>query len=119
MPKPSTGLRALHFPIKTEKHNTMNYIIHPEEIIRRACDSYFPVKGSAALLDQCSKKELERAATVVAMQLADFHPEGAGFGSSDFTFLLKDFFQELIYWKGLHQELKTDFPNGRLEVVAL
>ena len=97
----------------------MNYIIHPEEIIRRACDSYFPVKGSAALLDQCSTEELKRAATCVAQQLADTWEEGHGFGSSDFTFLLQDFFMELIYWKGLHKELKTDFPNGCLEVVAL
>lgn len=71
------------------------------------------------LINQCSIEELERGATCVAQQLADIWEEGHGFGSSDFTFLLQDFFMELIYTKGLHQELKTDFPNGCLEVVAL
>ena len=96
----------------------MNYIIYPEAILDRTHNTSTPVKGSIALINQCSIEELERAATCVAMQLADTWEEGHGFGSSDFTFLLKDFFMELIYIKGLEQELKTDFPNGCLEVVA-
>ena len=97
----------------------MNYIIYPEAILDRTLNTSHPVKGSMDLINQCSIEELERAATCVAQQLADTWEEGHGFGSSDFTFLLQDFFMELIYTKGLHKELKTDFPNGCLEVVAL
>lgn len=97
----------------------MNYIISPEAILDRTLNTSHPVKGSMDLINQCSIEELESAATCVADQLAFSWDEDQGFGSSDFTFLLQDFFMELIYTKGLHKELKTDFPNGYLEVVAL
>ena len=62
-----------------------------------------------------SSHSLHSIAIDVADELADTWPEGEGFGSSDGTYVVKDFLDRLIYATGL--PFKTGWVDHRLAVI--
>ena len=95
----------------------MNYILTPLQIICRA----EMVKGAHLMLSRVSAAlsnshhSLHSTAIDVADELADTWNKDEGFGSSDGTYVVKDFLDRLIYLTGL--PYKTDWVDRRLAVV--
>lgn len=78
-------------------------IYDPQRLIDRALQSGFISK------EEARERATLNVATEVAEETSADWPEGEGFGSSDFTYELKDFLDGLGY--------HTDFDNGTLVVV--
>jgi hypothetical protein len=80
--------------------------VSPEDILYRA------VLGGFITIDEWESPKFVAAAESAAQHLRESWPEGEGFGSSDFTSLLKDFLNEAgvkTAWTG---------PGGSLERVT-
>ena len=97
----------------------MRYILTPQDIIHRAEN----MNGAKVMLCgvrqalACSCHSLHSIAIDVADELADTWPEGEGFGSSDGTYVVKDFLDRLIYATGL--PFKTGWVDHRLAVIGI
>lgn len=88
----------------------MNYLVHPSTILERA----LTVEGFSKIVleNKIEISTLLKKATAVAEEWTlDWNDED-GFGSSDGTYLLKDFIDTVIYGKGY----KTKF-NPFLSIV--
>lgn len=90
----------------------MNYIMYPEQIMNRAAR----VAGYE-LLPEVGEGIQNEIATDVAEQLAYDWPEGEGFGSSDGTYVVMDYINQLIYATGAN--LRTGFVGGYLTVMEI
>lgn len=92
----------------------MNYIVNPKTIVERAetINGYDKIKPFLDKVDDV----LLTAEDVAAEWTLNQNPE-EGFGSSDTTFLLKDYIDCLINEAGMWGQLKTAFPNGFLGIV--
>ena len=92
----------------------MNYLVNPSNIVSRALgiDSFKQMISD----EQVQFSELVDTSVEIAEQWTDDWDEGYGFGSSDGTYLLKDFMDTIIgsYTKGY----KTIF-NPSLSIVKL
>lgn len=89
-----------------------NLIFSPQRLIDRAKT----VNGIYWLQDVTRMYEHYDLAEQVAQEWTDDWDDGDGFGSSDFTFALKDFIDQLIAIK--KQPLKTVF-NPYLSIVKI
>lgn len=93
----------------------MNYLIHPETLMFNAKSR---IKGFSEMITHGSVQQhtLLELATEVAEEWTNDWDEDQGFGSSDGTYLLKDFIDTIIssYTKGY----KTVF-NPSLSIVKL
>ena len=76
------------------------YVVHPEDILARA------IAGGFISREQASHRDVRYAAQVEAEDLASRWPEGEGFGSSDFTAVLRGFLDSI--------GVKTHYVGGRL-----
>ena len=78
----------------------MNYLVHPSDIVSKAfgIDSFKQMIND----EQVQFSELVDTSIEIAEQWTDDWDEGHGFGSSDGTYLLKDFIDTIIssYTKG-------------------
>jgi len=95
----------------------MNYILTPQEIIRRAENmngAKIMLSGSRQAL-AFTWHSLHSIAIEVAEELADTWPEGEGFGSSDGTYVVKDFLDRVITHSAL--PYKTGWVDHRLAVI--
>ena len=92
----------------------MNYLVHPSNIVSKALgiDSFKQMIND----EQVQFSELVDTSVEIAEQWTDDWDEGHGFGSSDGTYLLKDFMDTIIgsYTKGY----KTIF-NPSLSVAKI
>ena len=93
---------------RSPKRNTgrHDWVVSPEAILHRA------VLGGLITIDEWHSPKFVAAAESAAQHLRESWPEGAGFGSSDFTSLLMDFLSEAgvkTAWTG---------PRGSLERVT-
>ena len=68
----------------------------------------FPVRGRYVDVEITYSDAVVSALGEVAMDWSDW-PEDQGFGSSDMTFVRKDFIDTMISIAGLYDEYKTDF----------
>ena len=96
----------------------MTYLIHPTQLVFRA-------KANIAGFNEMVKDEeipqwdLLEAATEVSEEWTNSWDEDQGFGSSDGTYMLKEFIDSvigLVHWKNHKKEYSTKF-NPMLEVV--
>jgi len=87
-----------------------NLLFNPMRLLERAKN----IKGIYWLTDISSINEQYNLAQEIAEEWTNDWDEDEGFGSSDFTFALKDFIDELIRRK--KQPLKTVF-EPYLEIV--
>ncbi len=90
----------------------MDYFFHPDALI----ESGQKLNGSQIVFDVVPQPVLEELAYEVAYEWTDDWGKDEGFGSSDFTYALKDYMDSLIRYKRL--PYKTDF-NPYLSVVKL
>ena len=78
----------------------MNYLVHPSDIVSKAfgIDSFKKMIND----EQVQFSELVDTSIEIAEQWTDDWDDGHGFGSSDGTYLLKDFIDTIIssYTKG-------------------
>ena len=72
----------------------MNYLVHPSDIVSKAfgIDSFKQMIND----EQVQFSELVDTSIEIAQQWTDDWDEGHGFGSSDGTYLLKDFIDTII-----------------------
>ena len=92
----------------------MNYIVNPKTIVETAktINGYEKIKP---FLDKVNDVLLT-AEGVAGEWTLNQNPD-EGFGSSDTTFLIKDYIDCLIAEAGMWGQLKTAFPNGFLGIV--
>lgn len=90
----------------------MDYLFHPEALI----ESGKKLNGSQIVFDALPQNVIYELANEVAYEWTDDWGTDEGFGSSDFTYALKDFIDTLISYKRL--PVKTDF-NPYLSVVKV
>ena len=94
----------------------MNYLIHPESLI-------FQSKAHIAGFNEMVRDEeipqwdLLQTATEIAEEWTDDWDEDQGFGSSDGTFMIKDFIDTVIACF-TNRKYKTDFKPS-LQIVKL
>ena len=92
----------------------MNYVMYPQQIINRAnC-----MVGVTEMINETGirKKVQMDIAKMVAEELAENWPEDEGFGSSDGTYVVKDYLDSLIYMTNINY--RTAWINNRLGVEA-
>ena len=91
----------------------MNYLIHPQSLIFNA----HRIDGFTQMITdkQIHQWDLLETAQQVSEECNIDWPEGDGFGSSDMTYLLKDFIDRLI-WRFASGRLMTKF-NPSLSIV--
>lgn len=72
-----------------------NYLVHPDTLISRA-KGY--ITGFSDMVDKesISEAKLNEIAVEVAQEWTNDWDEGEGFGSSDGTFMLKEFIDSII-----------------------
>lgn len=90
-----------------------DFLVEPETLIFRAesMDNWLIIKS------KISNKDLKEIATEVAMSWTeDYRDSDEGFGSSDGTFMLKEFLDDAISVSQLNY--KSDFVNNRLAIVS-
>ena len=90
----------------------MEYIMYPEQIMNRA-----ERVAGYELIGNVDTNVMNDIATDVAEQLAYDWPEGEGFGSSDGTYVVMDYINQLIYATGVN--LRTGFVGGYLTVMEI
>lgn len=80
----------------------MSKLVHPTELVRyaRGTKGYDNIKG-------LSEADEIRLAEQVVYEWESQYPEGAGFGSSDYTFMVQDFLDYVI--RVTKSNLKTQF----------
>lgn len=76
------------------------YVVSPDALIARAVTSGFITP------DKANQRDVQRAAQYVAEDISERWPEGEGFGSSDYTYALKQFLDEI--------GVAAHFVGGRL-----
>jgi len=77
-----------------------DWVVSPDSLLHRG------VLSGLVTIDEATGEAGTFAAQCVCERLRDSWPDGEGFGSSDFTYLLQDFLSEL--------GVKTGFVDGRL-----
>ena len=92
----------------------MNYVMYPQQIINRA-------NGMVGVTEMIEKYDIQpnvqmEYAEMVAEELAETWPEGEGFGSSDGTYVVKDYLDSLINGAHLNSVYQTAWINNRLGV---
>lgn len=90
-----------------------NFLVEPEALIFKAesMDNWSQIKS------QINEKDLIEIATSIAIDWTDdYRDSDQGFGSSDGTFMLKEFLDDAIYFSKLNY--KADFINNRLKIVS-
>jgi hypothetical protein len=92
----------------------MNYLIHPESLIFQS-KAY--IKGFNEMIgtEEIPQWDLLQTATEVAEEWTDGWDEDQGFGSSDGTFMLKEFIDNVIVMF-TNRNYKTEF-NPSLQIV--
>ena len=95
----------------------MNYLISPETLVFNAKAR---IKGFNEMIgtEQIPQWDLLETATEVAEEWTNDWDEDQGFGSSDGTFMLKDFIDNVIYQFTSLNIYKTEF-NPSLQIVKL
>ena len=82
----------------------MNYLVHPSNIVSRALgiDSFKQMIND----EQVQFSELVDTSVQIAEEWTNDWDEGCGFGSSDGTYLLKDFIDTIIssYTKSIYKK---------------
>jgi len=82
----------------------MNYLVHPQHIVSRALgiDSFKQMIND----EQVQFSELVDTSVQIAEEWTNDWDEGCGFGSSDGTYLLKDFIDTIIssYTKSIYKK---------------
>ena len=96
----------------------MNYLIHPETLMFNAKSR---INGFSEMITHGSVQQhtLLELATEVAEEWTNDWDEDQGFGSSDGTYMLKEFIDSvigLVHWKQQRWKYSTEF-NPVLEVV--
>ena len=91
----------------------MNYLVHPEQLVFRA-KGYIAGFNEMVRDEEIPQWDLLELATEVATDWTNDWDEGHGFGSSDGTYMLKDFIDTVIsstyMKKGMDSGLyKTEF----------
>jgi hypothetical protein len=89
-----------------------DFLIQPETLIFKAesVDNWFAVRS------EINNKDLNEIATEVAMSWTeDYRDSDQGFGSSDGTYMLKEFLDNAISFS--KTKFKTDFINNRLSII--
>ena len=91
-----------------------NYLITPEDLVGRAMS----VKGfrDVYLNEGIGPDVLRTTANVIAAEWANDWSEGEGFGSSDATYMVKEYIQEVLIYGGVSHRFQVDF-TPTLEVV--
>ena len=89
----------------------MNYLVHPSWLTERAKT----IKGFNMI--EADPIRMKAVAEETAEEWTNDWPDGEGFGSSDHTFMLKDFIDTLIYCEQKSDKFKTGFFPSTLEVV--
>lgn len=95
----------------------MNYLVHPSNIVSKALgiDSFKQMISD----EQVQFSELVDTSVEIAEEWTNDWDEDQGFGSSDGTYMLKEFIDSvigLVHWKHHKKEYSTEF-NPVLEVV--
>jgi hypothetical protein len=95
----------------------MNYLISPESLVFNA-KAY--IKGFNEMIgtEEIPQWDLLKAATEVAEEWTNDWPEDEGFGSSDGTFMIKDFIDNVIHQFTSLNIYKTEFKPS-LQIVKL
>lgn len=95
----------------------MNYLISPETLVFNAKAR---IKGFNEMIgaEQIPQWDLLETATEVAEEWTNDWDEDQGFGSSDGTYMLKDFIDNVIYQFTSLNIYKTEF-NPSLQIVKL
>ena len=90
----------------------MNYVMYPQQIINRANG----MVGVTEMINETGIREKVQMdiATMIAEELADSWDEDDGFGSSDGTYVVKDYLDSLIYMTNINYQ--TAWINNRLGV---
>tara|TARA_A200000159_G_scaffold135488_1_gene134606 strand:- start:286 stop:618 length:333 start_codon:yes stop_codon:yes gene_type:complete len=85
----------------------MNYLVHPSNIVSRALgiDSFKQMIND----EQIQFSELVDTSVQIAEEWTNDWDEGDGFGSSDGTYLLKDFIDTVISNYSTSHKYMTDF----------
>ena len=84
----------------------MNYLVQPQSLIDRAIR--IPSFSSMFSKEQIQFSELVDIATQIVEEWSSDWDEGHGFGSSDGTYMLKDFIDNVI-WKYADGKFETKF----------
>ena len=86
----------------------MDYLVHPQDLVFRAQSR---IEGFNKMVgdENIPQWELLEMATEVSEQWTYEWPEGQGFGSSDGTFMLKEFIDNVIDGYTRHGKYMTDF----------
>jgi poly-beta-hydroxyalkanoate depolymerase len=95
----------------------MTYLIHPQDLVFRAKAH---ILGFNEMIgnEQIPQWDLLETATEVAEEWTNDWDEDQGFGSSDGTFMLKDFIDNVIHQFTSLNIYKTEF-NPSLQIVKL
>ena len=91
----------------------MNYIVDPQSLVFNA----HRINGFTKMIgdEQIPQWDLLEIAMEVAEEWTSDWPEDEGFGSSDMTFMIKDFIDNVI-WRFASGKLMTEF-NPSLSIV--
>jgi hypothetical protein len=95
----------------------MNYLIHPETLIFKA-KAHIVGFNEMIGTEEIPQWDLLETATEVAEEWTSDWDEGQGFGSSDGTYMLKDFIDNVINQFTSLNIYKTEF-NPSLQIVKL
>lgn len=90
----------------------MNYLVHPESLVFIAKS----LDGFSVISEVVPQWTLLEIATDVADEWTDWWDDDQGFGSSDRTYMVKDFIDSVIDQSGLRGRYETKF-TPRLSVV--
>ena len=87
----------------------MNYLVDPQTLVFNA----HSVNGFTKMVgdENIPQWDLLEVATDVAEEWTEDWEEGEGFGSSDMTFMIKSFIDEVI-WRHTSRKLMTKFTPG-------
>jgi hypothetical protein len=96
----------------------MTYLIHPQDLVLKA---WTRIKGFNEMVigNNIESHTLLELATEVSEEWTNSWDDDQGFGSSDGTYMLKEFIDSvigLVHWKNHKKEYSTKF-NPMLEVV--
>ena len=88
----------------------MNYLVHPQDLVFNS----HRVNGFTQLIKntQIPQWDLLDIATEVSEQWTSDWPEDQGFGSSDMTYMIKEFIDNVIGCVGKNGQMMTKFTPG-------
>ena len=86
----------------------MNYLVHPQDLVFRAKAH---IVGFSEMIrdEEIPQWDLLQTATEIAEDWTNDWDEGEGFGSSDGTYMLKDFIDNVIHQFTALNIYKTEF----------